>query len=63
MKYFVLNNGVEKQTTKKEFLYFVKEFGKFLMDKTGHFTSNIFYNDIENVYNPQGVLIAWKTKD
>lgn len=60
--YFVVDdNGMEKCTDKKTFLYYVKEFARQTFNYTGKLTTKSNYSDIWDAYNPQGILIAWKT--
>lgn len=62
-KYFVIgDNGQDQEVDKKTFIYYIKEFARSTFDKNGNITSKTNYSDIENAYNPQGVLIAWRNQ-
>lgn len=61
--YFVVDNGEYRSATKSDYKYWYDNFGAEVMDKHGnvHKKGSIPFSDVENIYNPQGVMIAEKT--
>ncbi len=60
--YYVFDNGNFRKASRKDFLYWVKEFARFTFNDIGNPTYKSDYSDIINAYNPQGYLIAFKEK-
>jgi len=61
-KYFINEDGAWKQTTKKKFKEWYDNFGYEVMDRFGkdYKKGVIAFEKVENVYNPQGEMIAEK---
>jgi len=63
-EYEVYDNGKWRTATKKDFKYWYNEFGSEVMDKYGkdYKKGHIPFEEVENIYNPQGHEVARKTK-
>jgi len=61
-KYYIFDNGEWKSSDKKDFKEWHDEFGTEVMDKTGktYKKGEIPFGQVENIYNPQGVEVAYK---